>query len=148
MLFTAQASKGFRLGGINDPLNVALCSDEDLVTYSGFENWDDEEVMNYELGAKTRLADGRVTFNASVFVTKIDGLQVIADAGTCSSRVIINADAETPGAELELFVRPNESLGSRPLGDLGAGRGHRIIPRPQRQPNGRHSRRKSAPHFA
>ena len=69
--------------------------------------------MNYELGAKTRLADGRVTFNASVFVTKIDGLQVIADAGTCSSRVIINADAETPGAELELFVRPNESLGSR-----------------------------------
>ena len=109
VMFTAQAAKGFRLGGINDPLNVALCSDEDLVTYSGFENWEDEEVMNYELGAKTRLADGRVTFNASVFVTKIEGLQVIADAGTCSSRVIINADAETPGAELELFVRPSEA---------------------------------------
>jgi len=108
--FTAQYSRGFRLGGINDPLNVGLCSDEDLVTYSGFENWDDEFVDNFEIGTKTRLADGRVTFNASVFVTRIDGLQVIADAGTCSSRIIINADAETPGAEFELFLRPNESL--------------------------------------
>ena len=107
--FTAQASRGFRLGGINDPLNVGLCSDDDLVTYSGFENWDDENVTNYELGTKTRLADGQVTFNASVFMTKIDGLQVIADAGTCSSRIVINADAETPGAEFELYVRPNES---------------------------------------
>jgi outer membrane receptor protein involved in Fe transport len=107
--FTAQYSRGFRLGGINDPLNVALCSQADQVTYSGFENWDDEYVDNFELGTKTRLAGGRVTFNASVFVTKIDGLQVIADAGTCSSRVIINADAETPGAEFELFVRPNEA---------------------------------------
>jgi len=107
--FTAQASRGFRLGGINDPLNVTLCSPEDLVTYSGFENWDDEFVENYEIGTKTRLADGRVTFNASVFMTKIDGLQVIADAGTCSSRIIINADAESPGAEFELYVRPNES---------------------------------------
>jgi outer membrane receptor protein involved in Fe transport len=109
LLFTAQYSRGFRLGGINDPLNVALCSPADEVTYSGFENWDDEYVDNYEIGTKTRFADGRVTFNASVFYTKIDGLQVIADAGTCSSRVIINADAETPGAEFELFVRPNEA---------------------------------------
>ena len=28
--FTAQVAKGFRLGGINDPLNVTLCSPEDL----------------------------------------------------------------------------------------------------------------------
>jgi iron complex outermembrane receptor protein len=109
VLFTAQYSRGFRLGGINDPLNVGLCEDEDLVTFSGFENWDDEFVDNFEIGTKTRLADGRVTFNASVFYTKIDGLQVIADAGSCSSRIIINADAETPGAEFELYVRPNES---------------------------------------
>ncbi len=109
--FTAQYSRGFRLGGINDPLNVGLCADEDLVTYSGFENWDDEFVDNFEIGTKTRLADGRVTFNASVFVTRIDGLQVIADAGTCSSRIIINADAETPGAEFELFVRPEREPG-------------------------------------
>ena len=100
--FTAQYSRGFRLGGINDPLNVGLCSGNDLTTFSGHPNWDDEFVDNYELGTKTRLADGRVTFNAAVFMTKIKDMQYIADAGTCSSRIILNGDAETPGAEFEL----------------------------------------------
>ena len=86
-----------------------MFADDDLVMYTGHENWDDEYADNYEIGAKTRLADGRVTFNASLFVTKVDGLQVIADAGSCSSRIIINADAETQGAEIELFVRPDEN---------------------------------------
>ena len=109
VLLSAQVAKGFRLGGINDPLNVTLCSPQDLVIYSGNENWDDEESLNYELGAKTRLADGRVQFNAAVFYTQIDKLQVIADAGSCSSRIILNADAESMGAEFELFARPNDN---------------------------------------
>ncbi|MEJ0085774.1 MAG: TonB-dependent receptor [Pseudomonadota bacterium] len=108
MQFTAQVSRGFRLGGINDPLNEGLCSTSDLATFSGHPGWDDEKVLNYELGAKTRLADGRVTLNGSIFRTKIDGLQVVADAGTCSSRIILNADAESNGAEMELFVHPDE----------------------------------------
>ena len=78
--FTAQVAKGFRLGGINDPLNVTLCSPEDLLTYGGHPTWDDEKVTNFELGTKTRFADGRVTLNAAVFMSKIDGLQVVADA--------------------------------------------------------------------
>jgi len=106
--FTAQYSRGFRLGGINDPLNVGLCSPADLATFSGHPGWDDEFVDNFELGTKTRLAEGRVTFNAAVFLTKIKDMQYIADAGTCSSRIILNGDAETPGAEFELFVRPDE----------------------------------------
>jgi len=105
--FTAQAARGFRLGGINDPLNVTLCTPADLVTYGGHPNWNDEKNMNYELGTKTRLADGRVTLNGAVFMTKVDGLQVIADAGSCSSRIILNADAETKGAEVELFAHPD-----------------------------------------
>ena len=106
---TAQASRGFRLGGINDPLNVTLCSPADLITYNGHENWDDEEVTNYELGAKSRFSGGRVTLNGAVFMSKIDGLQVIADAGSCSSRIILNAEAESVGAEMELFLRPNNN---------------------------------------
>jgi iron complex outermembrane receptor protein len=106
--FTAQVARGFRLGGINDPLNAGLCQGTDIDTYGGHPTWDDEKVLNYELGAKTRLADGRVTLNGSVFMSKIDGLQVVADAGSCSSRIILNADAESKGAEMELFVRPDE----------------------------------------
>jgi iron complex outermembrane receptor protein len=105
--FTAQVAKGFRLGGINDPLNVTLCSAADLVTYGGHENWEDETVLNYEIGAKTRWADDRVTFNAAVFMSEIEGLQVIADAGSCSSRIILNAESTSKGAEFEFYVRPD-----------------------------------------
>ncbi len=70
----ARLASGFRLGGINDPLNVGLCSAADLVTYSGYPGTGrTKKSTNYELGAKTRLADGRVTFNASVFMTQIEG---------------------------------------------------------------------------
>ena len=48
-----------------------------------------------------------VTFNAAVFMSEIDGLQVIADAGSCSSRIILNADSTSKGAEFELYVRPD-----------------------------------------
>jgi iron complex outermembrane receptor protein len=106
--FTAQASRGFRLGGINDPLNVGLCTPEDLETYGGHPTWDDENVTNYELGAKSRFHNGQVTLNASMFVTEIDGLQVIADADSCSSRIVLNADARTVGTEIEMFLRPDE----------------------------------------
>ncbi|HWK50857.1 MAG TPA: TonB-dependent receptor, partial [Steroidobacter sp.] len=108
VMLTAQVARGFRLGGINDPLNVTLCSDDDLVTYSGQPTFKDEKVLNYELGAKTLLAGRKVTLNASVFYSDISDLQVIADAGSCSSRIVLNADAQAKGAEVELFARPTE----------------------------------------
>src|SRR3546814_239140 len=48
----AQASKGFRLGGVNDPLNTPLCNAEDLALFGGFQDYDDETLWNYEIGAK------------------------------------------------------------------------------------------------
>ncbi len=108
LMFTGQVARGFRLGGINDPLNVTLCTDEDLVTYGGQPTFDDEKVLNYELGMKSQFNDGRVTFNAALFYSEIDDLQVIADAGSCSSRIVLNAQGESVGAEFELFARPNE----------------------------------------
>ncbi|MEZ5531419.1 MAG: TonB-dependent receptor [Steroidobacteraceae bacterium] len=109
VMLTAQVSRGFRLGGINDPLNVTLCQGNDINIYGGHPTWDDEKTTNYELGLKTLLADGRVQFNAAAFYTDISGLQVIADAGSCSSRIILNADAKSVGGEVELFARPNEN---------------------------------------
>jgi iron complex outermembrane receptor protein len=106
--FTAQVARGFRLGGINDPLNEGLCTPEDLATYSGNPTWDDEKVTNFEIGAKTRLNEGRVTFNASIFRSDIDGLQAVVDVGSCSSRIVLNAEARSQGAEMELYLRPDE----------------------------------------
>ncbi|SMC98677.1 TonB-dependent receptor [Novosphingobium sp. B1] len=100
-----QASKGFRLGGVNDPLNIPLCSGgangPDAKTYGNRPNYKDESLWNYEAGVK--VASGPVTFNAAVFYNDIRNLQVTADAGSCSSRVVFNVPkAHTMGVEVEM----------------------------------------------
>ena len=105
----AQASKGFRLGGVNDPLNVPLCSVADRAIFGGFQDYDDETLWNYEGGIKAR-AKG-VTFNAAAFYTDVKNLQVTLDAGSCSSRVVFNAaKAHTAGIEAELTASPMKGL--------------------------------------
>jgi iron complex outermembrane receptor protein len=106
--FNVQVSKGFRLGGINDPINKPLCSPQDLVTFGGAKNWNDETTRNYELGGKFRFLDRKITFNVSAFYTDIRDLQATVTAGSCSSRIVYNVPkARSEGVEAELFVRPN-----------------------------------------
>ena len=103
----AQVSKGFRLGGINDPLNMPLCSPADLATFGDRGTWEDEELWNYEAGVKSTFLGGRGTVNASVFYMDIRNLQATVTAGTCSSRIIFNVpDARSAGVELELVAQP------------------------------------------
>lgn len=109
----AQASKGFRLGGVNDPLNLPLCdggvpNGPDAQTFGGRPRYDDETLWNYEGGVKAQF--GGITFNAAGFYTKINNLQVTADAGSCSSRIVFNADAHTMGLEFELSASPFTGL--------------------------------------
>ncbi|HEV8268046.1 MAG TPA: TonB-dependent receptor, partial [Thermoanaerobaculia bacterium] len=107
----AQVAKGFRLGGINDPINVPLCSPQDLVTFGGRENWDDETAWNYEIGAKNKLFGGRGSLNASVFYQDIKDLQVSVTAGTCSSRLVFNVPkARSVGGELEFSALLTDNL--------------------------------------
>jgi len=107
----AQVSKGFRLGGINDPLNVPLCTPADLETFGGHESWDDETAWNYELGSKSRLLGGRGAFNVSAFYMDVSDLQATVTAGSCSSRVVFNVPkARSAGAELELSAAPNDNF--------------------------------------
>jgi len=104
----AQAARGFRLGGINDPINLPLCSPTDKIVFGNLGNWKDETTWDYELGAKTQWLDRRVTFNIDVFYNDIKDLQATTTAGTCSSRVVFNVQtARSEGIEMELFARPN-----------------------------------------
>lgn len=113
----AQASKGFRLGGVNDPLNLPLCSDEDEALFGAFQDYDDETLWNYELGIKTQ---GRgFTFNAAGFYNDIKNLQVTLDAGTCSSRIVFNVPkAHSMGVEFELGLSPADGLDLNLSGSL------------------------------
>jgi len=119
--YNAQVSEGFRLGGVNDPLNVNLCNDSDRLIFGGFQDFDDESLTNYEVGVKGNY--GFLSFNAAAYYSDISDLQVTLDAGTCSSRVSFNVDeAHTSGVEFELKAKPNEnwdfSLAARDSGEL------------------------------
>jgi len=112
LTLNAQVSQGFRLGGINDPLNLPLCTtQQDSTTFSGRNSWKDEKAWNYEVGAKSRLFDGRASLNLSAFYMDIRDLQLSVTAGTCSSRLIFNVDkARSEGVEVEFSATPNEHL--------------------------------------
>jgi iron complex outermembrane receptor protein len=100
----AQAAKGFRLGGVNDPLNLPLCSAGDAAIFGGFQSYRDETLWNYEAGMKSRF--GGITFNAAAFYTDIKNLQTTLDAGSCSSRIVFNVPkAHTKGVEAEFTAR-------------------------------------------
>ena len=107
--FNAQVSKGFRLGGVNDPLNTALCNAQDLEVFGDFQAYDDETLWNYEAGVKVNT--GIFSLNAAAFRTQIKNLQVTLDAGSCSSRISFNVPkAHTMGLEFEMKARPNQNL--------------------------------------
>ena len=116
-----QASKGFRVGGVNDPLNTPLCDGGvggiDALTYGNRPTYEDETLWNYEAGVRYQ---GRtLSFNAAAFYTDISNLQVTADAGSCSSRVVFNVpQAHTMGVEAEISVSPAPGLDLSVAGSL------------------------------
>lgn len=109
VVLNAQASQGFRLGGVNDPLNASLCSGNDLSTFGSFQAYDDETMWNYEFGFKGNW--GAFTMNAAAFYADIEDLQVTLDAGTCSSRISFNVpEAHTMGIEFEMGLQATDGL--------------------------------------
>ena len=106
----AQASKGFRLGGINDPLNRPLCTAQDLQTFDGRDSWTDESAWNYEIGTKSSIMNGRGSLNISAYSMDISDLQLTVTAGSCSSRLVFNVPkARSQGLEVEFNASPNEN---------------------------------------
>jgi iron complex outermembrane receptor protein len=109
LAFNAQVARGFRLGGINDPINVPLCSADDLLVFGNQKTWKDEKNTNFEIGAKMRSSDRRYTLNVSAFMSDLKDLQATTTAGTCSSRIIFNVPkARSQGVEAEFYARPDE----------------------------------------
>jgi iron complex outermembrane receptor protein len=114
-----QVAKGFRLGGINDPLNIPLCSTADQAIYGPFASatYKDETLWNYEAGVK--YSRHGITFNAAAFHNEVRNLQVTVDAGSCSSRLVFNVPkAHTTGLEAEVSAHPLTGLDLSLAGSL------------------------------
>ncbi|PZQ65449.1 MAG: TonB-dependent receptor [Phenylobacterium zucineum] len=109
----AQVSKGFRLGGINDPLNRPLCTPADFATFNSLStpSFKNETVWNYEAGMKARLGGGAGQLTLAGFYADISNLQATIDAGSCSSRVIANVkSARSVGFDAELNYRLTDNF--------------------------------------
>jgi iron complex outermembrane receptor protein len=112
-----QVAKGFRLGGVNDPLNVPLCTGSDISTFGGFQTYKDETLWNYEAGFK--YSKHGITFNAAAFYADIKNLQVTVTAGSCSSRIVFNVPkAHSKGLEAEFSAHPLPGLDLSLAGSL------------------------------
>jgi len=109
----AQVSKGFRLGGINDPLNRPLCTPADFANFSALStpSFKNETVWNYEAGLKARLGGGAGSLTLAGFYADISNLQATIDAGSCSSRVIANVkSARSIGFDAEFNYQLTENF--------------------------------------
>jgi len=125
LLFSAQASQGFRLGG---PQSFVPLVDspglqcQAILNDTGLDfdrnGYDSETLWNYELAMKSTLADGAVRFNASIFKINYEDLQItsaIADTTgqnrICGFSVTTNAgEATSQGLEMELVMQPTDDL--------------------------------------
>ncbi len=105
----AQAARGFRSGVVNQPLSYSPPCDDDAAAIGLKAISDPDTLWSYELGAKARLADGRVAINAAVFRQRWEGVQLrssFAEDDGCAFNGTFNAgDVDGEGAELELTAQ-------------------------------------------
>jgi outer membrane receptor protein involved in Fe transport len=100
----AQAAKGFRSGVVN-PLIADTCL-EQAEALGAKEFTDPDTLWNYELGAKSQIADGRVSINGAVYRQKWEGVQLGVTLECGFSQILNAGDATSDGAELELVAQP------------------------------------------
>ena len=112
----ARFARGFKSGGFNGETNVffdpgapagcPLGATELCVPYKA------EKVDSYELGVKTRLLDGMLTFNLAAFRDEHKDIQlsIFTAAGAASSIVRNAAAARIQGIEAEMILRPMDAL--------------------------------------
>jgi iron complex outermembrane recepter protein len=81
----------------------------DALTFGGHPSYQDETSWNHEIGFKYQ--QGVFNFNGAAYYNRIQNLQVSADAGSCSSRVVFNVPkAHTIGLEAEMTAMPIHNL--------------------------------------
>jgi iron complex outermembrane receptor protein len=102
LLVFANVATGFKSGGFNG----GFLDFTDGVTVEDVP-FESEELLSYELGFKSTLADGDVRFNATAFYYDYENYQALTFAGL--SQFIDNSDATISGADLELIWLPGEN---------------------------------------
>ncbi len=95
MMLYASWSRGYKSGGFDFRANNRGVSP----TMAASFEFKDEKAMNYEIGAKTVLADGKAEFNIGAYYTKFDNLQISVFDGTLGFNVGNAATSRSQGIE-------------------------------------------------
>jgi iron complex outermembrane recepter protein len=109
-LVFASAAKGFRPGGPNRfTIDPVLCRpDLDALGIAAAPaTFGSDNLWSYELGSKNRFANGKVTVNGALFLSKWKQIQQSIALNSCGFNFTGNfGEAEVKGAELEVAVSP------------------------------------------
>lgn len=113
VLIYGVASKGFRIGGVNGPINRSLCG-PDLNAIGGGdtpEAFDSDELWNYEIGAKTSWMDNSLYINVSGYKIEWKDIQSQVLLPTCGFFFKDNSgDVDIWGMEVEIIAAPTDNL--------------------------------------
>ena len=103
-LVYAQVARGFRLGGINDPL-LAICSPDDAATY--VDAFRSDHLWNYEGGAKLGWFGGRVQTNLSAYHIDWTDVPLTRQLACGISNTVTAGALKINGLEFDGAVRVN-----------------------------------------
>ena len=97
-------SKGYRVGGINQPTPSTCAADLASLGITGTPNtYESDTVWNYEVGAKVRLGGARV--NVSAYRLEWSNVQTAYNLPTCGFGYTVNAgEAVSQGVDLDVSM--------------------------------------------
>lgn len=108
-------AEGFRLGGANRPIPLTIKGNVDDLAKLGLKaapaTFGPDSLWSYEAGAKTRLLDNRVTFNAAIYHINWKNIQQDIYLPTAGFDFETNLGrATSDGVELEMRARVTPDL--------------------------------------
>ena len=108
-MFYGTVSEGFRSGGFNRNGGASPVPGVPPFVPNFYES---DELVNYELGWKTTLADGTFRFNGAAYFVEWNGIQTGTLDFTISNLTFISnaADAEVKGIEIDSIWQPTENF--------------------------------------
>lgn len=109
----ASASTGFKAGGFNSfymGTGYDLAGGTPGSATADDAEFEEEEVLTYEIGSKMTLLDGAAELNVAYFYTEYDDLQVSIFSGNTTFEVQNAAEATTQGIEVDGRWQASENL--------------------------------------
>ncbi len=105
-LFYTTIAEGYRIGGANPPFPLAACGVPSVP-----ESYSSDKTWSYELGAKDKWLDGKLTTDASVYYINWDKIQQDVYLPLCGLQYTANlGQAVSKGFDLQVDYQMLESL--------------------------------------